>query len=64
MCFGLTSSEAVEWRSLGRNLVSKLEVGPLLCGAPELSRLVSGVDSIKKRHGNLIQQPPNLIRLL
>jgi hypothetical protein len=62
MCFNLSYAEAIEWRSLGLNLIgdaeqraSKMEVDPLLRGADDVSRLVSAVDSIKKRHGTLIE---------
>ena len=62
MCFNLSYAEAIEWQSLGLNLISdaeqrasKMEVDPLLRGADNVSRLVSAVDSIKKRHGTLIE---------
>jgi hypothetical protein len=63
MCLDLAYSEAIEWRRLGLALVtdaereaSKMEIDPLLLSAPEMSRLVSAVDSIKKRHGTLIEK--------
>lgn len=63
MCLRLRHAEAVLWKREGLSLFEaafrdarKMDVDPLLGGAPRLSRLVSAIDSAKKRHGLLIER--------
>ena len=63
MCLELSYAEAFKWKMKGAGLIAdaekkaqKMEVDPVLKFVPNISRLVSAVDSIKKRHGPLIEE--------
>jgi hypothetical protein len=62
MCLRLKYAEALQWKKKAREILDKArEAGkanpcdPLFLSNPRLSALVSEVDSIKKRHGLLIE---------
>lgn len=62
MCLQLTYAEALLWKKRAAGLVAdskvaaaKIACDPLFTSNPRLSSLVSEVDSIKKRHGLLIE---------
>ena len=63
MCLELAYAEALKWKMRGADLVldaenkaQKMEIDPVLRFVPDISRLVSAVDSVKKRHGPLIEE--------
>lgn len=60
MCLKLSVAEATLWRQKAHSLIeqasaSKIAPDPLLTLAPKLSKVVSVVEGIKKRHGILIK---------
>lgn len=62
MCLRLTYAEALLWKRRGAALAAKakesaadIPCDPLFIANPRLSTLVSEIDSIKKRHGLLIE---------
>lgn len=63
MCLRLSYAEALLWKKHASQLVAdakaklaSIPCDPLFAGNPRLSSLVSEVDSIKKRHGLLIER--------
>ena len=63
MCLRLTYAEARLWKRNARKIIddakraaTKMSCDPLLLQVPRLSALVSEIDSIKKRHGLLIEK--------
>lgn len=63
MCLRLTYAEALLWKNYADQLVAdakaksaKIPCDPLFRSNPRLSSLVSEIDSIKKRHGLLIER--------
>lgn len=62
MCLHLKYAEARLWKKRARDMINKAKAAasenpcdPLLIPSPRLSSLVSEIDSIKKRHGLLIE---------
>lgn len=60
MCLRLTYAEAMLWKAKAKDLISgalkaKIAPDPLLKSVPHISQVVSAVESIKKRHGVLIE---------
>lgn len=63
MCLRLTYAEALLWKKSASQLIAdakaksaKIPCDPLFGSNPRLSSLVSEIDSIKKRHGLLIER--------
>lgn len=63
MCLRLTYAEALLWKNNAAQLIAgakaksaKIPCDPLFGSNPRLSSLVSEIDSIKKRHGLLIER--------
>jgi hypothetical protein len=56
MCLELSYVAAMSWKQKAHDLIlkavaAKIEPDPLLNSAPRLSKVVSAVEGIKKRHG-------------
>jgi hypothetical protein len=63
VCLRLKYAEAQLWKNKARQIINAAKVAaatnpcdPLLIPNPRLSALVSEIDSIKKRHGTLIEE--------